>query len=113
MGLCLPLVLAAATVLVCLTPGLLAASIMNDITAGPGSLQPRILVLGDSLAEEGAGRDGWVSQLHSEYEGSVGMFNLGTSLPNAQGERCTVEGDDVSSYLYLMPAILMRYVCLC
>lgn len=75
-----------AMVLLCCTPGLLAASIMQDITAGPGSSSPsKILVLGDNLADEGTGRQGWVNQLHAAYGGTVGLFNLGDSLPNAKG----------------------------
>lgn len=74
-----------ATVLLCFIPGLLAAptAIFQAATA---SSQPRVLVLGDKIVEDGAGDGGWLSQLNAAYDDTVGLFNLGSKLPNTQGE---------------------------
>jgi len=72
-----------ATVLLCFTPCLLAAP---SAIFQADSSQPRVLVLGDNIVEDGAGDGGWLSQLNAAYDDTVGLFNLGSKLPNAQGE---------------------------
>jgi hypothetical protein len=93
-----------ATVLVCCcTPGLWAASLsyqslsayakMDAIIAfdmAASNTQPRVLVIGDKLVEEGTKQQqGWVSKLKQAYKDSVELFSLGSNLAHAEGEcRC-------------------------
>jgi hypothetical protein len=94
-----------ATVLVCCcTPGLHAASLSYQSLSAYAKIdaliafdmaasntQPRVLVIGDKLVEEGTKQQqGWVSKLKQAYKDSVELFSLGSNLAHAQGEYSVV-----------------------
>lgn len=64
-----------------------------QMEAAAASQQPRVLVFGDALADDGtAQQDGWISKLKATYQGAVEFVNLGASDSNAEGEAWIVAG---------------------
>lgn len=83
-----------AMVLLCCPPALHAASLaykkMDASIAyqiAAASAQPRVVVIGDKLVEDGTKqRNGWVSQLKGAYGDSVELYSLGSNLAHTEGK---------------------------
>jgi hypothetical protein len=83
-----------AMVLLCCPPALHAASLaykrMDASIAyqiAAASAQPRVVVIGDKLVEDGTKQhNGWVSQLKGAYGDSVELYSLGSNLAHTEGE---------------------------
>lgn len=85
-----------ATVLLCCAPAALHAASLSyhrlDASiayafAPSANPQPRVLVIGDKLVEDGTKQNnGWVSQLKGAYGDTVELYSLGSNLAHTEGE---------------------------